>query len=1606
MQSRYADGVIYSIEHNSECYLSGNTVNSLYPCPCIYQGQSSSFVTGIIEARNDTIHNDTIRHLQVHKDDLVFFRLQSNNNRTLDKVSWSQVIEYEDALNGEDLYSLNSNVFESDSEFVLVGRNVFQAPKKGTVEISGSLYTSDIIYPAELFILKNDTVVLSSYSISSYYTDSDIFLIEDVDSLDKISFEIRKNNVNYPNPVWSRIHYKPFLRYYADNRPGDLYVITDTLEYFPQVRMDIDHGMESPLRQHYHKLFGELYRGWGQFAHNNHDSLGVRSACIDTRQLKLPSFMTATSASQISTGAFDISGQINTNDLQGSMTSAVNSVYSPVSTVSRWVEMYADGQRDEYRSHGLDAAVSANGMDNTPPVVLLPVEDSVAGALVYDSTVVLEQIHVYDHPVPVSVTGAPVQTIRKRHKTKTFDGSMSMEMIVASVGSSESSGKNSIQSDYMDLNGDRYPDPVSTGGVQYSKPWGGIGTLVPLPFFENDHVSASNISSEGETYGRCYPMPSRQPGNNPKLSKMSISAGGTNSESVVSSTDQTDYMLMDVNGDGLPDLVNTGNTGGLSNIVCLNTGYSFLNGEIWGINFIRNGSSSIHGNSTGIQGGFSQEPPNESFNLAQCSISGGTGGTETENETTDQLMDVNGDGLPDKVEKHTSGIRVSYNLGNGSWSDYETINNVAINKSMSYSEDVNVGVTAGFTLLSILKINVGVQTSPKNHSFSTDCAQLVDINGDGYPDYVTSDREDRMYVRYNTAGKTNLLRKVTNFTGNTVELDYQLSEPCYEKPQRSWNLKEVKGKVPPVSSGSANTTLTTFEYRNPHYDRYERLEYGYDTVITREHNTMDNNLVYRQNITGYNNMNFFKRGRKTSETIADGEGNPYIEHLAQATLYDFGGWEVSDSTCEATGIYVGREVEATYYYEGHTPYSVVTAVSKDYDNKRNITRYTNEGIVNGLQQEYFSADISYKRNMPHNLISLPDTIVVRDTAGMVLQKRTAKYNNRGKLIDLYLHNDSYIAEFNFSYDSYGNVIKFKGPENANGDRQEYKYDYDNTVHTYPVWVDNVPLGYYSTADYDFRFGKPTRTVDINGAEMRHHYDEVGRDTMILAPKEIADSVPFTIRMSYHPYNFSDFASIVFTPMFNPLHESSKTSYAVTEHYDCQHGDNPIVTVLISDGWGRAVQVKKDAEIQVSAATLVSGNVVYDCFGRVTKQYHPFDRPPMDSTNMGYYYNNTNLPYTATDFDLMDRQLKVELPTGDTTSYAYDFGTLYGQQYFKTSVTDALGNTVTTLAGGFGQRLRVTMPGNTVTSFSYDPIGHLLNSTDPDNIITYYHYDMLGQMIQREHPDAGTDSYIYDPAGNLIKHTNGLGDDINYRYHYNQLTDIEYPRYPANNVHYTYGAMGDTSNCAGRISTMEDASGWQKFSYGKLGEVTKNIRTFVPPLEEKPYTFVMEYEYDSWNRIQRMTYPDGEVVSYRYNKGGMLQSIIGEKNGISYPYIGNILYDEFELKKKKEYGNSTHTEYEYDDLQRLVHLESRTLQGEWMQDIVYDYDGVGNITKITNASLNILSICQFSTLDRRCKFRNCKCSRNNSIICINCTTIFIINNFNSMIAKRGYRMSIF
>jgi RHS repeat-associated protein len=142
---------------------------------------------------------------------------------------------------------------------------------------------------------------------------------------------------------------------------------------------------------------------------------------------------------------------------------------------------------------------------------------------------------------------------------------------------------------------------------------------------------------------------------------------------------------------------------------------------------------------------------------------------------------------------------------------------------------------------------------------------------------------------------------------------------------------------------------------------------------------------------------------------------------------------------------------------------------------------------------------------------------------------------------------------------------------------------------------------------------------------------------------------------------------------------------------------------------------------------------------------------------------------------------------------------------------------------------------------------------------------------------------------------------------------------------------------------------QQFFYGNMGEIIQNIHTFVLPMGAT-YTLQMDFEYDSWNRIKQMTYPDGEVVSYGYDDGGQLVSMQGLKGQDSYSYIDNIEYNRYGSRTAIEYGNGTSAEYTYDPLmQRLTNLKSFDRQQNHLQNLDYYYDAASNIIAIGNSA---------------------------------------------------------
>ena len=176
----------------------------------------------------------------------------------------------------------------------------------------------------------------------------------------------------------------------------------------------------------------------------------------------------------------------------------------------------------------------------------------------------------------------------------------------------------------------------------------------------------------------------------------------------------------------------------------------------------------------------------------------------------------------------------------------------------------------------------------------------------------------------------------------------------------------------------------------------------------------------------------------------------------------------------------------------------------------------------------------------------------------------------------------------------------------------------------------------------------------------------------------------------------------------------------------------------------------------------------------------------------------------------------------------------------------------------------------------------------------------------------------------------------------------YPENLFNRVIYTYGKAGDKYNRAGRLALVEDASGGEAYYYGRQGEVTKTVRTVMASVADIR-TYVYGATYDSWNRVQTMTYPDGEVVTYHYNAAGQVESLTSNKQGRQSVIVDRIGYDKEGHTVYTKLGNGTETTYTYDKQRERLQVMNLTADGQTVMENRYQYDAVDNILGITNAA---------------------------------------------------------
>ena len=603
-----------------------------------------------------------------------------------------------------------------------------------------------------------------------------------------------------------------------------------------------------------------------------------------------------------------------------------------------------------------------------------------------------------------------------------------------------------------------------------------------------------------------------------------------------------------------------------------------------------------------------------------------------------------------------------------------------------------------------------------------------------------------------------------------------------------------------------------------------------------------------------------------------------------------------------------------------------TTVYNTYDAYGNLASYKETATNYELD-----ADIAYHDLQAKYIVSVPKHIAVKDKGGKVYRERSAEINSLGDVTSITIHNGDKPSVWDMTYDNYGNLTSLTKPENHRGQRMRYDYTYDDVLHALVTSVKDA-YGYTSSTVYDYKWAVPLETSDLNGNKMRYTYDDMGRQSTILGPKEIAAGKPYTIKFEYHPAG----------------------RYTRTVHY-APEGD--IETYTFADSLMRTVQTKQTGVVWTGGSnqkvSIVSGRAIVDAFGRTIKAFYPTTE---SYGSIGTYNTATGDPQATTEYDVYDRTTKVTLLDGAMTTTAYSIVSHDGEPMLETKVTDALGRNAESYTDEKGRNRETVQHAsddNITVKYDYDAVGQVTTVHHPNDKVTTYEYDLLGHKLKVNHPDAGEVSYTYDAAGNLLtKLTAELKKSISdkapvtYTYDYERLSEVLYPKNLFNRVTYTYGKPGEKYNRAGRLVLVEDASGGEAYYYGNQGEVVKTVRSVMVSTADVR-TYVYGATYDSWNRVRTMTYPDGEVVTYAYNAAGQIVSVKSNKQGKEETIVEEVGYDKEGHTVYTRLGNGTETTYTYDRQRERLQEMNLAAAGAAVMTNKYRYDAVDNILGITN-----------------------------------------------------------
>jgi len=1025
--------------------------------------------------------------------------------------------------------------------------------------------------------------------------------------------------------------------------------------------------------------------------------------------------------------------------------------------------------------------------------------------------------------------------------------------------------------------------------------------------------------------------------------------------------------LVDVNGDGRPDIIQSVQTsvGSITTNAWINSGSGWVASSTWNPPVLLTDYTNSHFsgdvgwriidvNGDGLPDLVqSYRDPGTSFSKAY--INNGNGWTlatstiwqvpvpfvdyysATSGDVGTRVADLNGDGLPDIIQAYINAVgtpaptAIYLNNGHGwdpdpTWSfptyflNYYNVGGDVGTRLMDVNGDGLPDVVQGMYdhnhLVSMMHawLNTG-HGFVQNDSWAPpttfvewwgaqmydDGVRSIDVDGNNVDDLIRSEIDpiggDYKTAYANTSKKVDLLIRATNPTGGSTSYSY-LQSPMYAtgpsqqlSPGLPVDLDTVNAVA--VDDGLGTISTTTYSYSNGTYyfnAPFDRKLAGFGKIVATDNAGSYTNSLYH---TGAGTDSTHGEYQDSKSKIGDAYRVERYDASNNLVSKDITRWDQTSFGANRYFVFPQSTV-SSLYGSGGTHRDMA---KKDvYENTHgNVIQKLQYGEVTGSDDGTFtdtgidlaSTTISYAASTSPYIVALPSDELTQDQSSNKVRE-TRHYYDSLSLGNVNVGNEtkteswitgSTYASTTKAYDgTYGLVTQ---SHDADGNLTTNTLDTKNLY----VATSTNALSQATGYQYDYSTSKVKGVFDANNRLNTTIYDGLGRSLTINIPDPGTGAT-----VTKTSYTYTDSSTPGSTSILETDNLNSATSTAVYTYFD---------------GLNRKLQSRK----QFQSTNYVVNDWTYNNRGLTQSASLPYFSSGSARTSA----TTSSALFTNYSYDALQRVVTIANAVGSTTN-AYNNWTVTANDpdgKIKDYSKDAYGNLTTVV-----EHIATT---TATTTYAWDLNKNLTKITDTLANVRNFAYDGLNRRLTTEDLHAvsdgtfGTTTYAYDPVGNLTQKLDPKSQTVNYTYDaLNRPITEDFTGSGGTEITYAYDACqdGKTRLCA---ATTSDAV--INLTYNPDGLTASEQKA----IDSVAYTTA--YSYDRQGNITDLTYPDNSAVRYTYDNSG-LASAVSRKATSTYAFaLSQILYAPTGAISFKKFGNGVSSTYTYDpnQLYRLIHI---------------------------------------------------------------------------------------